>query len=100
MSATDGKTIEGITFDYEKDGVQVRKQVSKKILSSTGTWATIAFQHQDLSHATGEFKDPRVTIARFKKSENEWKKQSGFNVNSREQAEGVIEFLRSAFEIE
>lgn len=100
MTMTDGKTIEGITFDYEKDGQQVRKQVSKKVLSSTGTWATIAFQHQDLSHASGEFKDSRVTIARYKKSDSDWKKQSGFNVNSREQAEGVIAFLKEAFGIE
>lgn len=100
MSANDGKTIEGITFDYEKDGTQVRKQVAKKVLSSTGTWATIAFKHQDLSHASGEFKDPRVTIARYKKGEDDWKKQSGFNVNSREQAEGVIDFLKESFGIE
>jgi len=97
MSATDGKNLEGITFDYEKNGVQVRKQISKKIISSTGSWATIAFKHQDLSCASGEFKNPRVTIARFKKSNGTWKKQSGFNVNSSDQAKGIIDFLRESF---
>jgi hypothetical protein len=97
MASTDSKTLEGITFDYEKDGRQVRKEVGKEILFQSGSWATVGVKHQDLSPTTGEFKDPRVTGARFKRVDGVWRKQSGFNVNTREQAEEVIGFLRRAF---
>ena len=97
MASTDGKTLEDISFDFEKNGRLVRKQISKKILSKSGTWATIGVVHQDFSYKDNQFKDPKITVARFKKIDGVWKKQSGFNVNSKEQAESVIKFLHKTF---
>jgi len=91
------KTVEGITFNYEKDGVQLRKQIEKRILSSTGTWATLMVRHQDLDRTSGEFKDPRVTLARFKKTGGVWKKQNSFNINTREQASSIVQNIISMF---
>jgi hypothetical protein len=93
------RTLEEVTFDYEKNGMLVRKQISKVVLSQSGTWAMIGAIHKDLSYKDNEYKDSKATIARFKKVNGAWKKQSGFNINNREQAEMIIEFLRKSFNV-
>ncbi len=92
------KSLDDIHFNYEKDGVLVRKQLSKKLLSKNGTWALVGAVHQDVNY-NGDLKEPKITIARFKNAKAVWKKQSGFNINSKEQAEAVIEFLKESFQI-
>lgn len=100
MASTDSRTLEGITFDYEKDGVQVRRQIAKKLLNMSGSWADIGVKHQNLNHSTGEFKEPKITLTRFRRTDGIWKKQNGYNVNSKEQAEAIVSFLRDIFDLE
>jgi hypothetical protein len=93
IQASEG--IGGLTYDYSKDGMQLRRQLDKKILSNTGVWADIAFLHQDKDMATGGWKPSRITIARFKRVGGIWKKQNHFNVNSAERADGIANLLRA-----
>lgn len=93
MAATDGTSIEEITFDYREGGEQVREQLAKKVLTATGIWATIAFVHRSLDLGRLEWKAPQVTIARFKRISGVWKKQSSFNINSRKQVDELTTFL-------
>ena len=90
--ATDGIDLADLTFNYEKGGLLVRRQTGKRVLFNTGLWATVAFKSQDLDLSTGTWKEFRITIARYKKINGVWRKQSSFNANGPRQAE-VLESL-------
>jgi hypothetical protein len=93
MASTDGYTIEEITFDCEVGGEKVREQLAKEVLSATVIWATIAFVHRSLSQRDLDWKPAQITVARFKRISGVWKKQSSFNINSRDQLAKIADFL-------
>lgn len=86
------ETIEELTFDYEDEGQLVRKQINKAVLSK-GAWATVMFQFQELDKKTGEYREPKVAIVRFKKANGVYRKQSSFNVSSAKQAHQIMSIL-------
>lgn len=85
--------IGSLTYDYFKDGVQLRRQVDREILSNTGIWADVAFLHQDRDLVTDGWKPAKVTIARFKRINGVWRKQDHLNVNSARRADQVVAVL-------
>ena len=89
--------ISEITMDYEEDGVLVRKELEKKVLSK-GAWTTIMFKYQEINRKTGEYKEPKASILRFRKMNGEYRKQSGFNISSGKQALMIAETLTDWFE--
>jgi len=93
LLATDAMSIETVTYDYTKDGVLLRRQLGKEILSNTGVWADVAFLHQDRDAAADDWKPAKVTIARFKRVGGIWKKQDHFNVNSARRADQIAAVL-------
>ena len=93
MASTDGSTIEEITYDYHKDGEQVRMQMAKEVVVKSPMWATIAFLHRSLDIGTDQWKPLQITVARFKKVAGVWKKESSFNINSLLQLDRLLEVL-------
>jgi len=93
LAIHDSKDLIEITYNYEKDGVFLRRELDKKILSNTGIWADIAFLYQDLNLATADWKSPKITIARFKKVDGVWTKQSHFHINGQKRADQIIATL-------
>jgi len=86
-------TVEEITINYSEDGVLLVKELDKVILSK-GAWTTILFRYQDLDRRTGEYGPEKYSIRRYKKSNNEYRQQSKFNISSREQASKIVETLK------
>jgi len=85
--------VEELSYDFSDDeGVLVRKQVERVILSKGG-WATVMFLYRELDKKTGDFRDPKAAIVRFKKWNGVYRKQSSFNVSSARQARQIIEVL-------
>ncbi|HEY5283985.1 MAG TPA: hypothetical protein VIM14_14430 [Polyangia bacterium] len=84
------ETIDEITYDYEDEGVLVRKQLDKVVLTK-GAWSTLMFLYQELDKATGGFRSPKIAIVRFKKFKGSYRKQSSFNVSSEKQARQITE---------
>lgn len=82
------ETLEELTYDYEDEGVLVRKQLDKVVLSK-GSWATLMFLYQELDKAAGTFRPPKIAIVRFKKFKGVYRKQSSFNVSSEKQARQI-----------
>ena len=66
--------LDEVHYDLEVDGELVRRQLARKIWEQRG-WATVAvhFQERDKS---GEWKDTKVALLRFKKEHDVWKKQA------------------------
>ena len=84
------ETIEELTYNYEDDGVLVRKELDKMVLTK-GSWATVMFLYQELDKASGKFRAPKIAIVRFKKFKGSYRKQSSFNVSSEKQARQITE---------
>jgi len=84
------ETLDELTYDYEDEGVLVRKQLDKVVLTK-GSWATLMFLYQELDKASGKFRAPKIAIVRFKKFRGSYRKQSSFNVSSEKQARQITE---------
>ena len=74
------ESLDELTYDYEDEGVLVRKQIERAILTK-GSWATVMFLFQELDRAKGKFRAPKMAIVRFKKSKGSYRKQSSFNIS-------------------
>jgi hypothetical protein len=89
--------IDDITVNYEDEsGKQLVKELDKVILSR-GSWTTIVFMYQDRDRQTDQFGDPKVTIRRYKKSNNQFRQQSKFNISSKKQALQIADILTKWF---
>ena len=84
------ETLDELTYDYEDEGVLVRKQLEKVVLTK-GSWATLMFLYQELDKASGAFRPPKIAIVRFKKFKGAYRKQSSFNVSSEKQARQITD---------
>lgn len=94
IPAADADDVDALTYDYHKDGVQLRRQLAKSVLSNTGTWADVVFLHQDRNlMADDEWKPAKITIVRFKRVMGIWKKQSHLNINGRQRSDQIAALL-------
>lgn len=84
--------IDDITINYEKDGKQLVKELKKEILSR-GVWATILFLYQQLDEKTGEYREPKICIRRYKKVKGFYQQQSKFTFSSDKQAKQIAGVL-------
>ena len=84
------ETIEELSYNYEDEGVLVRKELDKVVLTK-GSWATIMFLYQELDKASGKFRAPKIAIVRFKKFRGAYRTQSSFNVSSEKQARQITD---------
>jgi hypothetical protein len=82
------ETLEELTYDYEDEGVLVRKEIDRAVLTKGG-WATVMFLFQELDRQKGKFRAPKMAIVRFKKSKGSYRKQSSFNISNEKQARQI-----------
>jgi len=73
------ETLDELSYDFEDDGVLVRKQLDRLILAR-GAWATVMFLYQELDRGSGTFRAPKLAVVRFKKASGAYRKHSSFNV--------------------
>ena len=89
--------IDDITINYEDEsGKQLVKELDKVIMTR-GSWTTIMFMYQDIDRKTDQFGEPKVTIRRYKKSGNQLRQQSKFNITSKKQALQIVDILNKWF---
>ena len=84
------ETLDELTYDYEDEGVLVRKEIDRAVLTKGG-WATVMFLFQELDRKTNRFRAPKMAIVRFKKSKGSYRKQSSFNISNEKQARQIAE---------
>jgi hypothetical protein len=89
--------IDDITVNYEDEsGKQLAREIDKVILTR-GSWTTIMFMYQDLDRKTNKFSESKVTIRRYKKSGNQFRQQSKFNITGKKQALQIVDILNRWF---
>src|ERR1041385_6961216 len=86
------ETLDDLSYDYEDEGKLVRKEVNRSVLSK-GAWATVMFLYQELDRKTEQYREPKIAIVRFKKSNGVYRKQSSFNISSERQARQIVEII-------
>jgi len=86
------ESLEELTYDYEDEGVLVRKEIDRAVLTK-GSWATVMFLFQELDRAKGKFRAPKMAIVRFKKAKGLYRKQSSFNISNEKQARQIAEIF-------
>jgi len=86
-------TVDEISINYEEEGVQLVKELDKKILTK-GAWSTIIFKYQDWDKSKQEYGPIRFTIRRYQKRSDQYMQKSKFNISSVDQAQKVIEALQ------
>lgn len=83
------ETLDELTYNYEDEGVLVRKELDRVVLTKGG-WATMMFLFQELDRKAEKFRPPKMAIVRFKKSKGSYRKQSSFNISSEKQARQIV----------
>ena len=84
--------VEDITLNYEKNGKLLVKELKKEILSK-GVWCTIIYLYQQLDQKTGEYREAKICIRRYKKVKGFYQQQSKFTFSSDKQAKQVASTL-------
>jgi len=85
-------TPDELTVNYVDGGVEVMKELDKKILSK-GAWTTILFRYQDWNEGKQEYSKDKYTIRRYQKRNGEYQQKSKFNISSPDQARQIVEAL-------
>ncbi len=85
--------VDELTISYEEEGVEIIKELDKKILSS-GAWATVIFKYQQWDRAKQVYGPDRYTLRRYRKRNDEYTQKSKFTISSNDQAEKIIEALQ------
>lgn len=84
--------VNDITITYEEEGVEVVRELDKRILTK-GAWATIIFKYCQWDRAKNDYGPDRYTIRRYRKRNGEYSQQSKFNISSKDQAQKIIQAL-------
>ena len=77
-------------------GELLTRQLAKAVLSH-GAWATVMFLTQELDRQSHQYKAPRVSVRRYKKSGHTYRYQSSFNISSEKQARQLMDVLGEWF---
>ena len=85
-------TIDGLTINYEEDGITVIKEIDKQVLSK-GAWTTIIFRYQQWEKAKNAYSPDRYSIRLYHKQNGEYRQQTKFNISSRDQAQKIVDAL-------
>ncbi len=88
--------LELITVDYEEDGVLVRKQIDKAIISG-GAWPLVLYLYQELDTSTNEYKSPKAMLVKYRKVRGVYRKHSSINITNSKDALNISDVLKEWF---
>ena len=60
----DAQSIDDISFDWEEDGRQVRRELDRRVLSRGG-WPTVMYLYQELDLQTDAWRPAKVALVRY-----------------------------------
>lgn len=86
-------TPDELTINYSEGGVDVVKELDKRILSK-GAWTTIIFRYQEWDNTKQAYGKDKYSIRRYQKRSGEYQQKSKFNISSPDQARQLIAALQ------
>lgn len=78
--------LDEISVQWEEDGVLKVRQLDKRVLSTGGGWATIAFLFEEREPGGDAFRGPKVALRRYKKRGDRWVVDTRFVLTGPDQA--------------
>lgn len=87
-------TIDGITVNYEEDGLLKVKELAKEVLTR-GAWTTIMFRFQDWDAKNNQYGPVKYSIRRYQKKNDSYRQQSKFNISNNKQADQICAILQN-----
>ena len=91
--------VEDLNVDSEVLGVSVRRQLSKTIIVKVSLWAKVLFHFQDMMINSGEWSDPKVMIATFKRKNGIYIRQTYHIISTKSEAEKLVSELTECFKL-
>jgi hypothetical protein len=85
-------TVDELTVSYSEGGQELCRELDKIVLTK-GAWATVMYKYQDWDARKNEYGNPKFTIRRYRKRNDQYLPQTKFNISSVDQAKKVIEAL-------
>ncbi len=86
-------TPDELTINYSEGGVDIVKELDKRILSK-GAWTTLIFRYQEWDNAKQAYGKDKYSIRRYQKRSGEYQQKSKFNISSPDQARQLIQALQ------
>lgn len=86
------ETPDELTVTWEEDGIEIVKELDKRILSK-GAWTTIIFRYQEWNRSKEEYSNDKYSIRRYQKRNGQYQPKSKFNISSKDQAKQLIQAL-------
>ena len=80
--------VDDLSVQWEEDGVVKVRQLDKRVLSTAGGWATIAFLYEEREPGSEQFRGPKVALRRYKKRGDRWVVDTRFTMTL-EQAQAL-----------
>jgi hypothetical protein len=84
--------LDALTVNWEEGGELKVKELARYVLSK-GSWATVMFFYVELDPKTKEYREPKITIRRYRKRGDAYMYQSKFNFSSEAQAREIARVL-------
>jgi len=90
--------IEELTVNWSENGVVKTKELDKRILSSSTSWATIAFLFQEADGAGG-FRAPKVSLRRYRKRGKTFVVDKHLTLSTKAQAQALAHAIGTWFAV-
>ncbi len=88
--------LDDLTVAFEEDGVVRVRQLDRAVLTSSSSWATVAFLFEERG-PDGEFHGPRVSLRRYRKRGKAWLVEKHLTLGSARQAHTLATVLARWF---
>lgn len=90
------EAIDLLTVNWEEEGELKVKELKKHVLTK-GAWATLMFLYQEMDPKTKTYREPKITIRRYRKRNNQYMAQSKFNISSAAQGHEMAKIIGEWF---
>ncbi len=87
------EAIDLLTVNWEEEGELKVKEIKRHVLSK-GAWCTLMFLYQEMDPKTKEYREPKISIRRYKKRADVYVYQSKFNISSAAQAHEISRMIQ------
>ena len=86
------EALDILTVNWEEEGELKVKELKKHVLSK-GAWCTLMFLYQEMDPKTKEYREPKISIRRYKKRGDVYLPQSKFNISSEAQGKEIARMI-------
>lgn len=84
------ETLDEITYNLEDEGILLRKELSKTLVTKGGVWATFVYLFQVWHKTKKEYAEPRIALVKYKNHPEGWRRAHYFNIGSVKAAMNVL----------